>query len=275
MSEDVFNPESPSFELLAQENGFRYWYASQLAQVLGYDDVEPIRKAINKAMGVCMSLNIQCGENFQQVETEFSKFDFKLSRFACYLTVMNGDVRNALVAKAQAYFANLAETVQNYIEQADGVERILIRSEISDREKTLSGVAHQHGIVEYAFFQNAGYRGMYNMNLARLKEFKGMVGKGSLLDFMGKDELAANLFRITQTEAKIKNSGIKGQSNLEITAEQVGAKVRSTMIELSGVAPEHLPLHEDIKTVKKGIKRTHTGLKAIDNKKKKILSSKE
>lgn len=207
---DVFHSDGDrqNFESFARQNGFQYWLASDLASMLGYNDLDATRRAINKAVAVCMTLNIPVGDNFQQVESEHDKNDYKLSRFACYLTVMNGDIRNHRVAAAQAYFVNLAETMQAYIQQADSVERLLVRGEVSEREKSLSSTARHAGVTNYAFFQNAGYRGLYNMNLARLKEHKGLKARGSLLDFMGKEELAANLFRITQTEAKIRRAGL-------------------------------------------------------------------
>lgn len=264
---DVFHyeDESTSFEAFARENGFRYWLASELAGMLGYSDMEATKKAVNRAMTVCMTLNIQVAENFQQFESEHEKNDFKLSRFACYLTVMNGDTRNPKVAKAQAYFVGLAETVRQYIQEANSVERVLIRGEVSEREKSLSSTVHQHGVENYAFFQNAGYRGMYNMNLSALKASKGLKS-GSLLDYMGKEELAANLFRITQTEAKIQKEGIQGQTLLSKAAESVGRDVRAAMIKISGTTPESLPLANNISDVKKGIKRTQKELLKLDKK---------
>ncbi len=266
---DLFHLEEnePNFEALALENGFRFWLGSALATSLGYETSASLKKAINKAMTVCLTLNIPVNENFLQIESNQDKNDFKLSRFACYLTVMNADVRNPLVARAQAYFAGLAEAFADY-NKAEAVERVLVRGEISEREGTLSATAKTHGVENYAYFQNAGYRGMYNMNLSNLKNFKGMGAntKGTLLDRMGKDELAANLFRITQTEAKIRNEAIRGQSNLEKTAETVGKDVRDTMIKISGQKPEELKLEQSIVDVKKGIKLTHKELKKIDQK---------
>lgn len=267
---DLFHlqDDRPNFEALAQENGFTYWLKSSLSKSLGYDDSKSLEKATNRAMTVCLTLNIPVFENFVQIESSADKHDFKLSRFACYLTVMNADVRNPLVARAQAYFAGLAEAFADST-KGDSVERVLIRGEISDREGTLSSTAKTHGVENYAYFQNAGYRGMYNMNLSNLKNYKGMgeKTKGSLLDFMGKDELAANLFRITQTEAKIRNEKIRGQPNLERTAEVVGRDVRNTMIKISGQKPEELRLEaSSISDVKKGLKSTHRELKKIDHK---------
>ena len=116
----------------------------------------------------------------------------------------------------------MAEALRNYIQTTEGVERVQIHEEISERERSLSAVAHQAGVEQYPFFQNAGYRGMYNMDLSELRELKGVPRNRTLLDFMGRQELAAILFRITQTEAKIGNEAIKGQRNLEKAALHVG-----------------------------------------------------
>ncbi|MNH24237.1 DNA-damage-inducible protein D [compost metagenome] len=211
-------------------------------------------------------------ENFQPVDREVDgkiERDYKLSRFACYLTAMNGDGKKPEVARAQAYFAAVAETFKRYIDQAEDVERVLIRDEISLHEKSLSGVAKQAGVTEYHFFQNAGYRGLYNMNMSDLKNRKGLIGKDStrsLLDFMGKQELAANLFRVTQTEAKMENEGIRGQKAAERAAEAVGRKVRQTMIEISGDTPESLPLARDLKQVKGDLKASSKEFKKLDKK---------
>jgi DNA-damage-inducible protein D len=126
----------------------------------------------------------------------------------------------------------MAEAFRQYVQRADDVERVLIRGEVSDREKALSGTASAHGVEHYQFFQNAGYRGMYNMDLAQIRMKKRVPGGRSPLDLMGKTELAANLFRITQTDEKIRNEDVHGQKPLERAAEHVGRKVRDTMISL-------------------------------------------
>ena len=125
-------------------------------------------------------------------------------------------------------------------------------------EELSKPMAFGHGLDKtgYGFFQNAGYRGMYNLNINQLKAKRGIDTGRSLLDFMGKDELAANLFRITQTELKIKNESVKGQNNLEKAAETVGKMVRRSMIEISNTVPENFTKNEDIKDVKKGLKNT-------------------
>jgi DNA-damage-inducible protein D len=263
---------SENFEENCKENGFTFWTASNLMIQLGYENWQTFQKAINKAMTTCNTLSIPIMENFVQIQTidESGKtgYDFKLSRFACYLIVMNADSKKTAVAQAQAYFATLAGAVQNYLEEADKVERLNIRNEVSERESSLSGVAHKAGVTNYAFFQNAGYRGMYNKNISQLKTSRNIPNRRTLLDFMGKEELAANLFRITQTELKIKQENISGQGKLEVAAENVGKKVRKTMIEISGVAPENFKTVDDIKQVKKELKSTSRQIKLIDKKKK-------
>ncbi len=266
-----FDNESVNFNDVAQVDEFTYWLASQYMQMLGYESYTSFKKAINKAMTTCMTLDIDMMENFQQVKGVIngkSDTDYKLSRFACYLVAMNADSKKFRVAQAQAFFAATAETIRRYVDSSEEVERVLIRDELTSHEKTLCAAAHTAGVrgTGYALFQNAGYRGMYNMNLGQLKQYKGQSqAKRPLLDFMGKDELAANLFRLTQTELKLTISGIKGQKNAERTAETVGKKVRKTMLEISGIKPEDMALSEDIKKVKTSLKCTQKGLKKIDS----------
>ncbi len=246
-----FDDDGEIFEQYGRANGYLFWSARDFMRMLGYETFHSFDNAINRAIGTCTTLAIPVAENFEQIKAEDGSPDYKLSRFACYLVAMNGDVRKVQVASAQAYFANLAEAAQEYIQSVQDVERVQIRDEISDREKGLVSIAKKAGVVEYAFFQNAGYRGMYNMDLSRLKKAKGLRdSKRSLLDFMGKRELAGNLFRITETEARLKSEGIRGQAPAENAAFAVGRKVRDIMIENTGTRPELLRLEGDINEVK-------------------------
>ncbi|MCP9857743.1 MULTISPECIES: BRO family protein [unclassified Cyanobium] len=266
-----FEDGKPNFNDLAQEiNGFTYWSARDYMKMLGYESFEAFRKAINKAISTCTTLDIDVSENFQQATADIDghpERDFRLSRFACYLVVMNADSKKLQVAQAQAFFAATAESIRRYVDRAEDVERVLIRDEVSTHEKALNSAAMSAGVSNqgFALFQNAGYRGMYNMDLNRLKKHKGLQQtKRSLLDFMGKNELAANLFRLTQTELKLKNENVRGQANAERVAEDVGKKVRATMLEISGTKPEDMELTEDIKTVRTSLKQTHKGLSKTD-----------
>ena len=263
-------PDKPGFEALSKTNGFRFWWASELAVTLGYESLNSFRKAVERAMIALTSLNIPVFDNIIQEQREVhgkTIVDYRLSRFACYLAAMNGDPKKPQVAQAQAYFVQWAEACRLYLEQADGVERVAIRGEISEHERTLSGTAKAAGVVEYRLFQNAGYRGLYNMNLWQVRRRKGVPQEGSPLDFMGKTELAANLFRVTQTDETIRAERIRGQPALEWTAEDVGRKVRRTMVEISGKRPEDLPPAEDIKEVHKKLKSTHREIRKLDGSK--------
>lgn len=257
-----------TFDDFANQNGIVYWYASDLAMMLGYSDMQAINKAINKAYAVCNNLNIPIIDNFIQASSSNTPNDLKMTRFACYLTVMNGNISNPKVAAAQAYFASLAAEIHAAYQSAEEVDRVYLRGDISDREKTLSHIAYKHGVDNYAFFQNAGYRGMYNMNIKALKNKKGLFDdKASLLDYMNNEELAANIFRVTQTEAKIRNQNLQGQAALENAAETVGRAVRNVMIQNTGTAPEDLKLSEDkINKIQSNIKKTHKALTKHDKK---------
>lgn len=241
--------QDAQFEQLVNSNGFQYWWASDLARMLGYQSLTAFRSPLNKAMMVCHSLGINIIDNFvaqRRLLDGKPIEDHRLTRFACYLVALNCDSKKQEVARLQGYFAILAVACWKYFQQAgeqvDAVDRVHIRSEISERERSLSGVAHAAGVVDHKLFQNAGYRGMYNMNIAELRRLRRLPTGRTPLDFMGKTEMAANLFRITQTEDKIKNEEIRGQQRCESTAEAVGREVRETMIRLNKIAPESLPL---------------------------------
>jgi DNA-damage-inducible protein D len=266
-----FEQEGQLFESRGFSNGERHWYASEFMEMLGYESMQSFEQSINRAIGTCMTLGIPVPENFEQVTREVGGSpisDYKFSRFACYLVAMNGDVRKPQVAQAQAYFAQVAEAMRQY-QCGEEVQRLQIRDEISGRERSLASTANRSGVTEFGLFQNSGYRGMYNVDLGTLKRMKGLKDTSrSLLDFMGKRELAGNLFRITETEAKLKSEQIQGQKPAETVAFSVGRKVRAMMIENTGTRPELLPLAGDLKHVRKGLKQTAKELKQRDRAKK-------
>lgn len=259
------------FEQEAHVNGGTCWYGREYAEFLGYADYNTFFKGpIDRAMTASMRAGIPVQENFQAVRRTVDGrevSDFELSRFGCFLVAMNSDSKKEQVARVQAYLAGLADTLEDYLSAPEEFDRVITRGEISDGEKSLASTVKQAGVTTgagYAFVQNAGYRGMYNMNLSRLKAVKGIPLKRSALDFMNSTELAANLFRITQTDAKIQNEKVTGQTRLEHTAQEVGRTVRQTMIDLSGTRPEDIPPAEDIKTVHSSLKQTHRSMRKLD-----------
>ena len=248
-----------SFEDFKNENGITYWWASDLMVMLGYKEMKSFQKVLDRATKAFVSLSIPHYENIIAIQREDddNKFqDFKLSRFACYLAVMNGDPKKVEVAEAQVYFAQQTRKFELYVQNSDQIERILIREELTEGNKSLASIAKLAKVEDFAKFQNAGYLGMYNMPSWQL-EVKRKVKKGKLMDFMGRTELAANLFRVTQTEERIKNKRITGQSNLEQTHFQVGKEVREIIQKNVGKNPENLPLEKQLSEVKKELKEGH------------------
>jgi DNA-damage-inducible protein D len=257
------------FEDCAKENGTRHWDAYDLMRKLGYESYVSFSKVINKAIASCAQLGIQIHDAFipttPLVDGKFTP-SYDLTRFACFLVAMHADDKKPEVAAAKVYFAAIASSI---IEKAisDGdLQRLEMRDEIRTGEKILSSTAKQAGIRAdgYAFFKDAGIRGMYDMSLKQLLLRKGIPAGGSLYDFAGATELAGNYFRITQTSERIKSKGFRGQRELESVALDIGRVVRSTMISNSGVAPENLKISEDINEVKKRLKTTHRGMKKLD-----------
>lgn len=262
---------SLNFEDFRNENGVTFWWASDLMAMLGYSDFGAFRKAIDRATKACMSLNIDCFDNFNKQDKDGVE-DFKLSRFGCYLTVMNADPKKPEVAKAQVYFIEQTRKFEILVQNSQEIERITIRDEIKEGNKSLSSVASRAGVTDYAKFSNAGYMGLYNMNNWQLARRRN-IDKRDLQDYMGRAELAANLFRITQTEERIKNRNIKGQANLESTHQDVGREVREVILRNTGKNPEQLPLARKLPEVQKELKAGYKKMNQADNKKK--LKSKD
>jgi len=255
---------TPDFEDFRNENGLTYWWASDLMAMLGYSEISAFKKAIDRAMKACISLNIDCFDNFTRVDREGIE-DYKLSRFGCYLTAMNADSKKPEVAKAQIYFIEQTRKFEILVQKSDEFERLTIRDEIKEGNKSLMSVASRAGVTDFGRFANAGYMGLYNMQNWQSKD---------LQDRMGRTELAANLFRITQTEERIKNHNIRGQVNLESTHQAVGKSVREIILKNTGKSPEELPMERKIQEVQKELKGGYKKMVQADNQKKQAKKKK-
>lgn len=269
MSEMIKEKSEINFEDFRNQNGIIFWWASELMLMLGYEDMKSFRKVIDKAIKAFISLGIDHYENIINVEREIDGKimpDFKMTRFACYLTVMNANPQKVEVARMQAYFAMQARAFEVYVQDGNDIDRLLIRDEIKEGNKALASTAYNSGVIDFAKFNNAGYLGMYNMMNYQLAKRRN-CDKGKLLETMGRTELAANLFRITQTEERIKTKGIQGQEALEKTHFDVGREVRKIVTENTGRTPENLPQEKEIPCIKKELKGSFKAMKKLDKKK--------
>ncbi len=238
------------------EYGEEFWYARELQNVLGYKQWRRFMKAIDRAKEACENSGNACSDHFADVGkmvqigsgTSRKLDDFMLSRYACYLIVMNGDPRKEVIALGQTYFTvktRQQELAENYEDLNEDQKRLAVRKEMKFHNKSLAEAAQMAGAVtpkDYAVFQNFGYRGLYGgLDAKAIHERKGLKKNQKILDHMGSTELAANLFRATQTDEKLRRENITGKDEANKTHYQVGAKVRQTIAELGGTMPEDLP----------------------------------
>ena len=248
------------------DEGVEYWEARELMPLLGYTKWENFESVIDKAKSACRESGQNISDHFPDARKMIilaqgtvkqairEIVNFWLSRYACYLIAQNGDPRKKEIALAQTYFA-LQTRKQEISQQLEAAEkRLFIRGEVAAQNKKLFKTARRVGVNNFGKFNNAGYEGLYGMKLPTVEEFKN-VGKGELLDRAGATELAANLFRITQTDEKLKIDNINDEDSATHTHRVVGEQVRESIRTIGGVMPEHLPVEKHIKDVKKEIKK--------------------
>ncbi|HEM3576835.1 TPA: DNA damage-inducible protein D [Streptococcus suis] len=250
------------------ENGVEFWYARELQIVLDYSQWRRFEDAIERAKLSCKNAGNPVIEHFANVGkmislgngAERSIADYKLSRYACYLIVQNGDPRKEVIALGQTYFAmktRQQELQDDFNRLTEEQKRLAIRDEIKRHNKSLSQAAGNAGVTNFGEFHNAGYMGLYGgLTMQDIHDRKELEDTDHILDFMGSVELAANLFRATQTDEKLRRENIQGAQNANKTHFDVGRTVRQTMKELGNTMPENLPTpHESIQDLKKKQKK--------------------
>lgn len=236
------------------EFGNEYWLARELMIALEYTRWGNFEKVIEKAKLACelsenivtdhfadVSKMVLIGSNAQRKQN-----DYELSRYACYLIVQNADPRKKVVAYGQTYFAvqtRKQEITEEYFNSLnENRKRLITRGQTIAKNKTLYKAAKDSGVVNYGKFTNYGYQGLYGgENAKQIAKRKGVTDKDEILDYMGSEELADNLFRIVQTEAKLKNEKINNEKDANMAHHEVGRAVRETIKKLGGTLPENLP----------------------------------
>ena len=236
------------------ENGNEYWSARELQNVLQYKEWRKFEGVINKAKKACENSNIKVFEQFvgsdklskRANNTVVKIGDYKLSRYACYLVAQNGDSRKEVIALAQTYFAIQTRkqelSKKEYSELTEDEKRLYQRNLTRKGNYSLNIAAKNAGVKNFDKFHNSGYKGLYNGETANdIAKRKKLRYREDILDNMGSDELIANLFRISQTEQKLKNENIKLEDKANETHYEVGKEIRNTIKRLGGTMPEDLP----------------------------------
>ncbi len=272
MSEPLPVPAaSNTFERIkrATPSGAEFWSARELARVLEYSEFRHFLPVVEKAREACLNSTRLVDDHFEQIlemvgigsGAQRPVEDWKLSRYACYLVIQNADPSKPLVALGQSYFAVQTRRQELADEEAlkEDKTRLLLRAEMKKHNKNLAGVAKQAGVVQpvdYAIFMDHGYRGLYGgLGMRDIHERKRLKPKEQVLDHMGSTELAANLFRTTQTEEKMRRENVRNKVHANRLHNEVGRKVRRTIHELGGTMPENLPVAESIKKVESAEKK--------------------
>lgn len=259
------------------EQGFEYWEARELMPLLGYDQWRNFEAVIEKAKEACknseqeiiyhfvgVSKMIKIAKNTAKEAFRNVK-DYHLSRYACYLIAQNGDPRKQEIAIAQTYFA--VQTRRQEISQqlTENQKRLYVRQEVKKHNVKLFETAKQAGVNNFGKFNNYGYLGLYGLVANDIKKKKA-IGRDDILDRAGATELAANLFRITQTDEQIQTKNIKGEEKANTTHFTVGREIRNTIEKIGGIMPENLPAQKHIKELEKAEKKKLKNGREVKNR---------
>lgn len=271
MENKLSSPNQTVFEQIKEtdESGNEFWGARRLSKILDYAEFRNFIPVIERAKEACKNSGqdplhhfVDYHEMIELGKGALKNFpSFKLSRYACYLIVQNADPGKEIVALGQTYFAvqtrlQEIQQLQAYLRlKTEEEKRLFLRKEMFEHNKQLAAAAKNAGVIEpldYAIFQNHGYMGLYGgLNAKGIHQRKGLKKSENILDHMGSTELAANLFRATQTEEKLKRENIKGKQKANQTHFEVGKKVRKAIQDIGGAMPENLPVADSIKKISK------------------------
>lgn len=272
MSTRLTKKAKDAFESIktVDEQGMEWWSSRELAKTLTYNDYRNFLEVMRKAWTACHKSGQNPNDHFVRV-TEMIKIGkgaerevetWLMSRYVCYLAVQNAIPSKTIVAQAQTYFAIQTRRAEKQLDtpfSEEDEKRLILCREMRKHNSQLASAAKNAGVItnkDYGIFQNAGYKGLYGgLDRKDIHERKGLTKNQEILDHMGSTELAANLFRATQTEDKLKREGIKGKDNANRTHYEVGKKVRETIKELGGTMPENLPTPDSIKRLESKQKR--------------------
>ena len=269
--------EITPFEAIRRTNpaGNEFWSSRDFAKVLGYADYRNFQTVIESARTAWFNSGQRVEDHFVEV-TEMIEIGkggqravatVMMSRYACYLVIQNADPAKEIVAQGQTYFAIQTRRQELSDEEVETQRRLTIRSELRTHNSQLVDAAKDAGVIEprdYAIFQNHGYMGLYGgLGAQDIHRRKGLKKSEHILDHMGSTELAANLFRATQAEEKLRREKITCKEKAYKAHREVGAKVRRTIRELSGTMPEELPTVESVKKLESKARKT------LQDKKKK------
>ncbi|MBK8416920.1 MAG: DNA damage-inducible protein D [Bacteroidetes bacterium] len=277
MTKKISTSQTTIFESIKKvdEQG-EYWFARDLALILDYQDYRNFLEVLTKAWEACKNSGNDPFDHFGKATTMVEQGkgstkeipNVRLTRYACYLAVQNADAEKEVVAKGQTYFAiqTRLQEIQQLQEfnalKSEDEKRMFLRKELVEHNKLLANTVKNAGVidpVDYAIFQNYGYKGLYGgLNRKGIQLQKGLRVKDNILDFMGSAELAANLFRATQTDEKIRKDKITDKKTANTTHFQIGEKVRKTIKDIGGTMPEDLPVAESIKKIQFKIKKKIT-----------------
>jgi DNA-damage-inducible protein D len=246
------------------EHQSEFWSARQLAKILNYSEYRHFIPVIEKAKIACKNAGEAIHNHFEQVldmikignNASREVDDVRLSRYACYLIMQNADPSKEVVALGQTYFAIQTRRQELQDQMIEDQKRLFLREEVTAHNKHLAETATKAGVKNYGIFTNYGYMGLYGgLKVQDIHARKKLEKNQKILDHMGSEELAANLFRATQTDAKIKREQIKGEAKANNLHFNVGRKVRKTIKELGGTMPEKLPSTEAIAKTKVRVKK--------------------